>query len=230
MINVGNLTIEILVGFFTLFIIINFVGRKIISQITPFTFISSVVLSELLGNALYDNKVNALHIIYAMVLWGILLFVVEWIGRKSLFFLRIFQGKPACLINNGVIDREMMKKCRMNLTQLQSMLRQSETFSIRQVAYCYLEPSGAISILKKPEYKEPTLGDLKIEKPTIHVPVTLIRDGKLLKKELAEIGKDEDWLKAQLESQNLNEYKDVFLAEWQEGEGIFAQAYMKPPR
>lgn len=27
-------------------------------------------------------------------------------------------------------------------------LRQSETFSIREVAYCYLEPNGAISVLK----------------------------------------------------------------------------------
>ena len=42
----------------------------------------------------------------------------------------------------------------MNLNQLQSMLRQSETFSIREVAFCYLEPNGSISILKKPRIKK----------------------------------------------------------------------------
>jgi uncharacterized membrane protein YcaP (DUF421 family) len=230
LLRIGNLTVEIVVGFFMLFIIINFVGKKVINQITPFTFIASIVLSELLGNALYDDKINALHIIYAMLIWGVLLFIVEYIGRKSLFFRGLFQGKPSCLIRNGVIDREEMKKCRMNLNQLQSLLRQSETFSVRQVAYCYLEPNGALSILKKSEYKETTLGDLKIQKEDIHVPVTLIRDGKLLKKELADIGKDETWLKEQLQSQNLSDYKEIFLAEWQEGDGLFAQPYMKIPR
>jgi uncharacterized membrane protein YcaP (DUF421 family) len=53
-----NLTFELIVGFFLLFIIVKFVGRKIISQITPFTFIASIVMGELLGNALYDDKIG----------------------------------------------------------------------------------------------------------------------------------------------------------------------------
>lgn len=42
----------------------------------------------------------------------------------------------------------------MNINQLQSLLRQSETFSIREVAYCYLEANGSISILKKSKYQK----------------------------------------------------------------------------
>jgi uncharacterized membrane protein YcaP (DUF421 family) len=45
-----------------------------------------------------------------MFLWGILLFIVEYLGQKSLFFRGIFEGKPAALINNGVVDREELKK------------------------------------------------------------------------------------------------------------------------
>lgn len=90
-----NLTIELIVGFFLLFIIIKFVGKKIINQISPFTFIASIVLGELLGNALYDHNINILYVIYSMGLWGILLFMVEYFGQKYLLFRGLTEGKPS---------------------------------------------------------------------------------------------------------------------------------------
>jgi uncharacterized membrane protein YcaP (DUF421 family) len=230
LLNIGYLTTEIVIGFFTLFVIINFVGRKIINQVTPFTFIASIVLSELLGNALYDDKAGTFHIIYSMVLWGLLLFIVEYIGRKFLLFRGLFQGKPSALIRNGVVDLNELKKCRMNLNQLQSLLRQSETFSIREVAYCYLEPNGSISILKKSKYQKTAQEDFNLAEKAVYVPVTLIRDGKVLMDELKDIGLDETWLNQQLHTQNITNPKEVLIAEWLEGDGIFVQPYVHIPR
>lgn len=217
------ITIKLLVGFIILFIIISFVGRKIINQITPFTFIGSIVIGEFLGNAVYEEHVSTLEIIYSISLWGLLLFIVEYLERKFLFFRGIVLGKPSALIKNGVIDREELKKCRMNINQLQSLLRQNETFSVREVAYCYLESNGSLSILKKSQYQKTTIEDLHLPEKTVHVPVTLIRDGKVLKDELKDIGFDETWLKKQLATHNISKYNDVFLAEWLEGDGIFVQ-------
>ncbi len=144
------------------------------------------------------DKIGVGYIIYAMCLWGLLLFVVEYIGQKSLWFRGIFEGKPAALIKDGKIDREVLKKSKMNLNQLQSMLRQSETFSIREVAFCYLESNGSISILKKPQYQKTTLEDFNIVGKPAYVPVTIIRDGKVLWDEIRDLGFDESWLKMQL--------------------------------
>ncbi|MEH7122447.1 hypothetical protein V7127_04275 [Bacillus sp. JJ1773] len=36
------------------------VGRKIIKQISPFTFITSIILSEMLGNAMYEENLKTL--------------------------------------------------------------------------------------------------------------------------------------------------------------------------
>ncbi|MCM3654852.1 DUF421 domain-containing protein [Metabacillus litoralis] len=225
--KVMYLTIELIIGFFLLFIIVKFVGKKIINQITPFTFIAAIVLGELLGNALYDHQIGVLYIIYSMALWGILLFIVEYLGQKSLLFRGIFEGKPAALIKNGVVDREELRKNRMNINQLQSLLRQSETFSIREVAFCYLEANGSISILKKSQYQKTTLEDFNLLDKPVYVPVTLIRDGEVLWDEIKDLRYDESWLKRQLLSQNVSDYKDVFIAEWLEGDGIFVQTYPK---
>ncbi|MBM7703695.1 DUF421 domain-containing protein [Metabacillus iocasae] len=223
--NVLSLSFELIVGFFLLFLIIKFVGKKLINQITPFTFIAAIVLGELLGNAVYDNEVGLFYIFYAMSVWGLLLFLVEYIGQKSLFFRGVVEEKPSVLIKNGVINRQEMKRNKMNLNQLQSLLRQSETFSIREVAYCYLEANGSISILKKSNYQKTTREDLTLKIESVYVPVTLIRDGEVLWDELEDIQLNEQWLKQQLSLKGVQHYKDVFLAEWLEGEGLFVQTY-----
>lgn len=57
-VNVIYLTLELIIGFFLLFILVNYVRRKILNQITPFTFITAIVLGKILENALYDHKVE----------------------------------------------------------------------------------------------------------------------------------------------------------------------------
>lgn len=221
--QIGHLTLELIVGFLFLFLIVKFVGKKIISQISPFTFIAAIVLGEILGNALYDNKIGVFYIIYSLVLWAVMLFVVEILSQKSLKFRGIVIGKPVALIKNGVIDREALKKNRININLLQSLLRQSETFSIREVAYCYLEANGSLSILKKTKYQKTTQEDLNLPSQSVYVPVTIIRDGEVLWDEIMELGYDESWLKAELSKHNVINYKDVFIAEWLHGDGLFVQ-------
>ncbi|MEC0175001.1 DUF421 domain-containing protein [Paenibacillus favisporus] len=226
-IHLGPVTLKLIVGFFLLFVIVRFAGRKIIKQITPFTFIASIVFGELLGNALYEPKVGLSYIVYSICLWGVLLVVIEYLGQKSLFFRGIFEGKPSALIKNGVLDLQALKKNRMNINQLQSLLRQSETFSIREVAFCYLEADGSLSILKKSKYQKTTGEDMNLPDKPVYVPVTIIRDGKVLWDEIKDLGFDESWLRAQLEPYHITDYKDVLIAEWQEGDGIYVQTYDK---
>lgn len=214
---------ELITGFVVLFFLIKVIGKKIIAQITPFTFIAAIVLSELLGNALYDPEIGVGYIVFAMILWAAMIFTVEVLGQKSLFFRKVSEGKPSVLIDNGIINRQQLKKNQMNINQLQSLLRQSETFSIREVAYCYLEANGAISILKKTPKQKVQQEDMQLPPKPVYIPTTLIRDGELLHDELAQIGKSLDWLKNELKNQGVDNFRDVFLAEWLEGEGLFMQ-------
>jgi uncharacterized membrane protein YcaP (DUF421 family) len=160
-----------------------------------------------------------------MSLWALLLLTVEVLGQKFLKLRKVFEGKPSVLIHNGIINREQLKKNRMTINQLQSLLRQSETFSIREVAYCYLEANGSISILKKSLKQKAQQEDLHLPAKPVYIPVTLIRDGELLMDELMELGRSEKWLLLQLQNHGVKDVKSVFIAEWLEEDGLLVQTF-----
>ncbi|OPJ55415.1 YetF domain-containing protein [Alkalithermobacter paradoxus] len=220
-----DLAIRLIIGFFSLFILVKIIGKKIISQITPFHFICSIVLSELLGNAVYDDSIDIIHILFTISVWGGLIFLVEYLAQKSPLFRQIFEGKPSMVIRDGQIDFKELKRCRMNISQLQSVLRQSETFSVREVAFAFVESNGSISILKKTPYQKTTLQDFNMPDQKVYLPITLIRDGSLVKENLEELGKDIHWLIKQLSSNNISKIEDVLLAEWLENDKLFVIPY-----
>ncbi len=121
------------------------------------------------------------------------------------------------------------KKNRMTINQLQSLLRQSETFSIREVAYCYLEANGDISILKKSPKQKVQQEDLNLPEKPVCIPVTLIRDGELLMNELIELGRNEEWLLLQLQAHGVADFRNVFVAEWLDGDGYSSNPLTKFP-
>jgi uncharacterized membrane protein YcaP (DUF421 family) len=212
---------KLLIGFILLFFFIRIAGQKVIGQFTPFHFIAAIVLSELLGNAVYERSISIIEILLAIAFWGGLLFLIEFIFQKSLFLREKLEGDPAILIRNGQIDFEQLKKSRMNINQLQSLLRQSEVFSIREVAYALMEPNGGLSVLKKSAYQKTTLEDLKLPNHTVHLPIAIIRDGELMSENFRAINKDEQWLNSELKMKGIERLEDVLFAEWLEGDGLF---------
>ncbi len=68
--NFLALTVELFVGFFALLVLTKFLGKNQITQLTPFDFISALVLGELVGNAIYDKEIGLHYVLYA-VFYGV---------------------------------------------------------------------------------------------------------------------------------------------------------------
>ncbi len=154
-----------------------------------------------------------------LLLWRILLKF-----KKTRAYL---EGKPSIIIRDGKIDRKELKKNRMNLNQLLSLLRQSETFSIREVAYAILETNGSISILKKNLFQKVTLEDLNIAPAPTYLCTSLILDGEIVEDNLSELGFDKTWLDQQLQAQGVSSVKDVLYADWIKDGGMYIIPFQK---
>ncbi|HWL12873.1 MAG TPA: DUF421 domain-containing protein [Ureibacillus sp.] len=220
--DLGQTTIELVFGFFALLIAAKILGKTQISQLTPFDFISAMVLGELVGNSVYDDEIKIWSILYALLLWTVLIYTVEKLTQKFRGLRRTFEGHPSIIIRNGVIDRQQLTQNNLDINQLQQMLRQQkDIFSIREVEFMILEPNGQISVLRKPKYDSPTIEDLSLKQKQVYLPITLISDGIVVQDNLRESGHDEEWLLKQLKKRDITRVEDALYAEWVEDEGFF---------
>lgn len=221
---------ETLFGFVALFLLTKILGKTQISQLTAFDFIAALVLGELVGNALFDDEAGILDIGFIIILWGALLYTVEMLTQKFSQTRYYLEGKPAMVIYKGEIVYEEMRKNKIDINELQHLLRMKDIFAIQEVEYAILESNGELSVMKKGPFQTPNKKDLNVLPDTPEIATTLISDGEIFHDNLEEIGKDELWLMDELKKQNFMSIKEVFYAEYLSNKNLFVLPYKKIKR
>lgn len=222
-----EITVELVVGFFALLVLTKVIGRSSISEATPFDFVAALVLGEFVGGAIYDDNIHLGKILFVIALWGILIYSIDFLTLKFNRLRGIFESKPSLLINNGVILRSSMKKNKIDVNRLQTLLREKNIFSIREVAFAILEPNGKLSVIKNPMFENVKRMDLDLPIKTAELPLTLISDGVLIKNNLDIIHKDENWLIGELQMRGIPSIREVMLAEYDAVNGLYVQPIYK---
>jgi uncharacterized membrane protein YcaP (DUF421 family) len=218
-----HIATDLIIGFAALFVLTKILGKATLSQVTAFDFISAIVLGEFVGNALYDKNTGVPSILFAIALWGLMIYLVEWCTQKFKKTRGFLEGKPAIVIRNGHLERDTMKKEKLDLNMLQNLLRQKDCFSVREAAYAILETDGTISVMKKSSYAVPTNEDMKQPQKPVYLPVTVILDGEVDWENLKRAGLNEAWLQSELKSHGVKRAEEVFYMEWKPDEGTFLE-------
>lgn len=227
MTNLFPMFYETLFGIVTLFILTKILGKTQISQLTAFDFIAAIVLGELVGNALFDEKAGIKEIGFVILIWGIILYIIEMITQKFKGSRFLLEGKPALVIHKGDLIYEELRKNKIDINEIQQLLRGKDVFSIQEVEYAILETNGEISVLRKSQFDPPTREDMKIIPKKAELAVSLINDGEIIYDNLAEIDKTETWLNNELRKQDFEDLKEIFHAEYLTDQPLFIQPYNK---
>lgn len=223
--NFISLTLELFVGFFALLAMAKVLGKNQITQLTPFDFISALVLGELVGNAIYDKDIGVHYVLYAVAIWGSLIYVIEMITQKFRGSRPFLEGTPALVISKGKIQYDTLRDNKLDLDQLLHLLRDKGVFSLREVEYGILETNGAINVMRKHLYDYPSNRELQMAPKPVEFPVLLILDGEIIHEGLHKLNKESSWLKDELFHRGIAGPSDVLYAEWLEGEGFEIQTY-----
>lgn len=225
MIYYKDIFLELFIGYFALLVLTKILGKTTISQFSTFDFIAVLVLGELVGAAMYVKETKVLHVLFAIAIWGALIYFTALITQKFRKSRSIFEGTPQLIINKGKIVFEVLKKNQMDLDQLSMGLRLKDAFSFYEVEYAFLEPNGDISVIKKPPYNTVTTKDLNLPPKVQCLSYHIVLDGEVIEKGLSSIQKDKQWLLNELKNYNHTDEKDVFVAEWNDETGLFVQGY-----
>lgn len=195
---------------FILILITRLLGKKQISEITLFEYISGITIGSIAGEVIMGLDQNIAHGVVAIVIFGAITFLVDFITLKSKNFRDIVEGKGSVLIRDGKIMEDNLKKEKYTLDDLSSLLRGRDVFNIAEVEFAVLEPTGDLSVLLKKEFRPVTPSDLNLNVASDKEPQTVIMDGKILDNPLSASGKNRGWLLVELEKLGLTLENVVF--------------------
>jgi uncharacterized membrane protein YcaP (DUF421 family) len=217
------ITIKLVTAMIGLWLITKLLGKKEISQLTAFDFVSSLMLSEIVGNTIYDKDVHLTHLLYALLLWTAMSLFLEKLIQFIPGLSKRMNGRADLIICNGDIDFQAMKRNNLDFDQLHTLLREQHIFSVREVAFAVFETNGNISIKKRSAVESITRQDLQLAEKAESLPVVVIENGRVQPDRLDWLGRDEQWLLKELRQHNINSADEVLYAEWSDSEGIYIQ-------
>lgn len=200
-IEFSKIILKTTLTFITLLILTRMLGKKQLSELTFFNYITGVTIGSLAANTIVNTSSQYLNEMIKLIWWILLTIFVTLISLKSSRVRVLLEGEPIMVIKNGKIVEEALKSTKINLDDLSMLLRSKDIFSITEVDYAILESNGELSILKKQENQK--------TQNRLYMPIEIIIDGNLVYKNLKELNIDKTWIYKELKNQGINSIEEV---------------------
>ena len=215
---ISDLLLRLIIAFITLLLLTRVMGRKEISQLTFFNFVSAITIGALTAVLIMDSNVSIFTGLLALVSWSVITIILAFIDIKFKKARIIIEGQPKILIKKGKIMEKELQKVQLDVDALNSLLRQKDVFSISEVDYAIFETNGNLSVMKKESNQPLTKSDAHIQqvsKAIFPITTSVISDGKVDQKNLEKLNLDKNWLIKQLQQAGIISMSEVFYAEIQ---------------
>jgi uncharacterized membrane protein YcaP (DUF421 family) len=220
----GELLFRITVSFFVLFILTRIMGRKEISQMTFSNFVSAIAIGEIAGTLALVPDVKIIYGVIGLVAWSLFTILMALIDLKSKKARKVIEGEPLIIIKEGQIMEKVLRKTRLSVDALNTMLRQKDVFSLADVEYAIFETDGKLSVMKKESKLPATKKDLNIQtsnKSISPIDAAVISDGVIDQKHLTKLNIKSEWLEQKLQQAGVHDITNVLYAEIQQDESLY---------
>lgn len=191
--------IRSLTTFIVLLIVMRLMGKRQIGEMQPFELVITLLIAELACIPMADISVPLVYGIAAILAVFILHQLLSVIEQSGQFAKRIISGKPSLVLNKNGVDFTEVRRNNMDVEDLIESMRSAGYYSLDDLDYAIFESNGKLSAKEKPDY----------DKRKTSLPVLIVGEGKVVRKNLSLIGKDEEWLKKVIKSNGAKNNKQV---------------------
>ena len=194
-----------------LFIITKIMGHKQVAQLDFFDYVCGITIGSI-GAELATELESPEEPLIALAVYGAASMILNFLAHKIPRTRKYINGTPTILMNGGKIYRKSLKKAKLDLSEFMLLCREQGYFDLEEIETAVFEYNGKLSILPKAAKRPTTPEDLNIIVNATHVGTELIIDGRIMGENLSRIGKNEEWLKKQLDAKGYPDLKEIFLA------------------
>lgn len=200
-----------LVSITVLFIITKLMGYRQISEMSFFDYVVGISIGSIAAEMATNIDIEWWKGVTAMIIYGVIGIFLSVITQKSIKARRFISGTPIVLIEKGKINKESLKKARIEIDDLLTSARGNGYFNIGDIDYAIMETTGKISFLPVALKRQLTPQDFNFAPEREGLYVNVIIDGKIMDEDLKYAKMTMPQLKAELKKQN-KKAEDVLLA------------------
>jgi len=188
--------------YLVLIAVVRLMGKRQIGQMEPSEFVVTMLVANLAAIPMQDGGIPLFSgFVPIVTVLGVEL-VLSALSMKNMTVRKILCGKPVILIENGNILQKNLKKTRITLDELTGHLREKDVLSLQSVQYAILETNGNLSVFPYPKEKPASAKEAGVQVEKQSLPITIVSDGELLKKNLQKSRKDLRWVEKQLKKRD----------------------------
>lgn len=178
-------------------------AKRQLTQITAIDLITNFMLGAIWGGFVYNNDITIRGFTAIILTYFILIFVINQIINNTIWGRNFLVGSPLVIIADGKLDIKKLKKSKLGMSDLMSLLRKKEIRSLTDVKRAQIEVNGELTVVKK--------GDE-------NYAILLIDNGNINEQALKQIKKSKKWLDEGLKKHKIKNLEDVFCAQWLNGD------------
>ena len=207
-----DVTLRAILSLITLFLITKMLGKKQVSQLSLFDYVIGISIGNFAAEMTINLESDYLHGILAVVIFGVVAYLVSILTMKSIHLRRYFMGTPTLLIQDGKLLEQNMKKVKYDVNDLLEQCRTNGYFDLSEIEYALMEANGTLSILPFETERPLKVKDMKIKPKKEGLCANVIIDGKVMPNNLKNCNKDETWLKKELKIKGYTDLQQILLA------------------
>ncbi|MEL7624973.1 MAG: DUF421 domain-containing protein [Clostridiales bacterium] len=202
-------------------------GRRKLGELPVYDFLSVIVIGSVIGADIAEPDIPHLPTMFAVVILIALQFLVSKLLINNKKIARKITFGPTVIIQKGQFIKANMKRLKYPVENVLMALREKDIFDLNEVEYAIIEGSGNISVLKKSQFLPLTPSDMKLQPESKGLSVPLITDGQVHDDNLRQLKRDRAWLAAQLNQAGIEDFSEVFYADYSEGGSLYVSKILQ---
>jgi uncharacterized membrane protein YcaP (DUF421 family) len=143
------------------FLVLRALGRKELSQLSPFEFILLVVMGDLIQQGVTEQDTSVTAAMLAVGTLAVLTVGLSYLSFRWKSASKVLEGVPVIIIRDGTVLRRVFEIERLTEEEVSDAAREQGIEDLREVRLGVLEADGAFSFVR---FSDQTLEQERIGK------------------------------------------------------------------
>ena len=200
---------------------IRLLGKRQIGELEPSELVLSLIIADLAAVPMQDFGIPLLMGLIPILTLLCLSAILSGLTVRSIRFRALLCSRPSIVVQDGKVLSKELNKNRFTVDELMEELRMAGITDLSTVKYAVLETTGRISVLPYVQDQPVTPRAMGLKPREGGLPITIISDGRVIRRNLRARHLSQSWLDQELASRGIKDPREVFLLTVDEGGKVY---------